>query len=355
MGQGTLHLVDDSELAPNLHWFPENSAVWADCLEKGVFPPSVPDTTKYLRAYAGQGYWAAQTFDYEWSAIPAGKQVTTMDVSIYAAAQIYTDGIPGPPSPNQKITVSLYAAGTSVVTFDNFAQTPSWHSGTSSINQPIGNLNTSPVIISAVNDGTDWQNWDLYAVVINLNWADDVRLTALLQPTGLTQVFANTGAALKNWRGRHDLAPSAMTSYTIDSNAADVPCGTVSLSGRLLHYFDRSGVACCVESALDGTSWLGDDMAAVTVFATYTLLHVTQSGMPQYAVLYKAGALYLSRNIASNRLSWSTPVQIVGSLASEPVAWIMPCEDGKLRCYWQVASSTPQVLTCGRQDGIGWN
>lgn len=212
----------------------------------------------------------------------------------------------------------------------------------------------SECLIRATDVYTPSDRIIIYALFFEIEWVTSTNLAALAEPTRITQIFVNDGINLTDYRKLSNQTLAAATSYDIGNNAADMPRGIIHIAGRLYTYFDRSGTAYYAISYKDGTEWLGGDMAAISAFDTYTLKHVVQLGRWQYAVLYKSSALYFSRNTAGDTTTWSAPVQVVGSLASEPAAWLVPANDGRIHCYYQVGSATPLVLTTSRLDGASW-
>lgn len=178
-------------------------------------------------------------------------------------------------------------------------------------------------------------------------------IACLSLPNNSLHIAAQQGNVLKDYRAKTTQTPAQATPYSITSDTRDAPVGVIEVAGRIFCYFDRAGVAKVAISYRDGTEWRVADVGTVTEFATYTLKHVAQQGRTQYAVLYKSGALYYSRTTSGLTTGWSAPVQIVGSLDSEPAAWIVPQANGSVSCYYQLGSSTPTVLSCKRQDGGG--
>lgn len=332
-------------------WTPTPAGAHYPCIAKGLDITTPPVITSYLHAGAA-GISHIDNFSCDFSAIPDGAPILRSQVSIYASHDWGTDYV--------RIWGTL--AADPAVLWNTSAITPAVLAGWISAAECTPGSGMSAGIVgsdlkptaSLVLNGESSVGITVYAVVAEIVWGGGDRIVAVHQPTGISHLVANKGAGVLDYRRNRVQTIAGVTPAAATANAADIPAGIATIGGRVLTYFERSGASYCATSQRDGTIWNGGDMAAVSAWATYVVKHVTQQGRTQYAVLYKSGSIYFSRNTAGDATSWSAPALIVGSLADEPAACIVAQADGRLLAYYQLGTSTPVVLACSKQTGVGW-
>ena len=167
--------------------------------------------------------------------------------------------------------------------------------------------------------------------------------------TGHNFVHYQSSQGVRQRRGALLDGLSSLPQSEVTDDVDDRPIAIMDIATRRFAYLHREGVAMVALSKRDGLAWEETDMAAVTPFAGYYLLDAAllRDGWTLVAALWseESEALYVSRCTDGSGTEFSAPTQIAAGVTSRPVARLSEEPNGRLRLFYQVLDSTPQMLT----------